>query len=63
MGGVSVKDVESHKFIQAYAAFLKRQGKLPMYVVSLPYTSAAESHTNMFSQSRFVSIQWMKDEA
>jgi hypothetical protein len=32
MPGVSVKDIESHKFIQAYAAFLKRQGKLPMYV-------------------------------
>ncbi|KAF2110860.1 40S ribosomal protein-like protein S19 [Lophiotrema nucula] len=30
MGGVSVKDVESQKFIQAYAAFLKRQGKLPI---------------------------------
>ncbi|ORY13969.1 40S ribosomal protein-like protein S19 [Clohesyomyces aquaticus] len=32
MGGVSVKDVEADKFINAYAAFLKRQGKLPMYV-------------------------------
>jgi small subunit ribosomal protein S19e len=30
MGGVTVKDVESHVFINAYAAFLKRQGKLPM---------------------------------
>ena len=31
-GGVSVKDVEAQKFINSYAAFLKRQGKLPMYV-------------------------------
>jgi len=30
MPGVSVKDVEAHKFIDAYAAFLKRQGKLPI---------------------------------
>ncbi|KAJ4351831.1 Protein component of the small (40S) ribosomal subunit [Didymosphaeria variabile] len=30
MGGVSVKDVDAQKFINAYAAFLKRQGKLPM---------------------------------
>lgn len=30
MPGVGVKDIESHKFINAYAAFLKRQGKLPM---------------------------------
>ncbi|KAF1916487.1 40S ribosomal protein-like protein S19 [Ampelomyces quisqualis] len=30
MGGVSVKDVEAQKFIGAYAAFLKRQGKLPI---------------------------------
>jgi len=29
MGGVSVKDVDAQKFIEAYAAFLKRQGKLP----------------------------------
>jgi small subunit ribosomal protein S19e len=29
-GGVSVRDVDSHKFINAYAAFLKRQGKLPV---------------------------------
>lgn len=28
MPGVSVRDVDSHKFIAAYAAFLKRQGKL-----------------------------------
>jgi small subunit ribosomal protein S19e len=32
MGGVTVKDVEAQKFITSYAAFLKRQGKLPMYV-------------------------------
>jgi small subunit ribosomal protein S19e len=34
MGGVTVKDVEAQKFITSYAAFLKRQGKLPMYVQS-----------------------------
>ncbi|KAK5134020.1 40S ribosomal protein S19 [Meristemomyces frigidus] len=30
MPGVSVRDVQADKFIQAYAAFLKRQGKLPI---------------------------------
>ncbi|KAI9750630.1 MAG: Guanine nucleotide-binding protein G(I)/G(S)/G(T) subunit beta-1 [Chaenotheca gracillima] len=30
MGGVSVRDVDAQKFIIAYAAFLKRQGKLPI---------------------------------
>jgi small subunit ribosomal protein S19e len=30
MGGVTVKDVEAQKFIAGYAAFLKRQGKLPI---------------------------------
>ncbi|KAI9816689.1 MAG: 40S ribosomal protein S19 [Thelocarpon impressellum] len=30
MGGVSVRDVDAQKFIEAYAAFLKRQGKLPI---------------------------------
>lgn len=30
MPGVSVRDVPSDKFIAAYAAFLKRQGKLPI---------------------------------
>ncbi|KAK1769037.1 putative 40S ribosomal protein S19 [Phialemonium atrogriseum] len=29
-GGIGVRDVDSHKFINAYAAFLKRQGKLPL---------------------------------
>ncbi|TEA21551.1 40S ribosomal protein S19 [Colletotrichum sidae] len=29
-GGVSVRDVDAQKFINAYAAFLKRQGKLPI---------------------------------
>ncbi|KAL2891443.1 40S ribosomal protein S19 [Ceratocystis lukuohia] len=29
-GGVSVRDVDAQKFIGAYAAFLKRQGKLPI---------------------------------
>ncbi|KAL9124481.1 MAG: hypothetical protein Q9217_006188 [Psora testacea] len=29
-GGVSVRDVDAHKFITAYSAFLKRQGKLPI---------------------------------
>jgi len=28
MPGVSVRDVDAQKFIDAYAAFLKRQGKL-----------------------------------
>ncbi|KAI9747607.1 MAG: 40S ribosomal protein S19 [Lichina confinis] len=28
MGGISVRDVDAHQFIDAYAAFLKRQGKL-----------------------------------
>jgi len=30
MGGVTVRDVDAQKFIQAYSAFLKRQGKLPI---------------------------------
>ncbi|KAL9051013.1 MAG: hypothetical protein Q9162_006278 [Coniocarpon cinnabarinum] len=30
MPGVNVRDVEAGKFIDAYAAFLKRQGKLPI---------------------------------
>ncbi|RPB22899.1 ribosomal protein S19e [Terfezia boudieri ATCC MYA-4762] len=30
MTGVSVRDVDAQKFIEAYAAFLKRQGKLPI---------------------------------
>ncbi|KAL4927966.1 40S ribosomal eS19 domain-containing protein [Aspergillus undulatus] len=30
MGGVTVRDVDAQKFITAYAAFLKRQGKLPI---------------------------------
>lgn len=30
MVGVSVRDVPADKFIEAYAAFLKRQGKLPI---------------------------------
>ncbi|KAF2644495.1 40S ribosomal protein-like protein S19 [Massarina eburnea CBS 473.64] len=30
MGGVSVKDVDAQSFIASYAAFLKRQGKLPI---------------------------------
>ncbi|KAK3170187.1 40S ribosomal protein S19 [Lepraria neglecta] len=29
-GGVSVRDVDAQKFIVAYSAFLKRQGKLPI---------------------------------
>ncbi|KAH7144507.1 40S ribosomal protein S19 [Dactylonectria estremocensis] len=29
-GGVTVRDVDAQKFIIAYAAFLKRQGKLPI---------------------------------
>ncbi|KAL1614407.1 Protein component of the small (40S) ribosomal subunit [Diplodia seriata] len=30
MGGVTVRDVEASKFINAYADFLKRQGRLPI---------------------------------
>ncbi|KAJ5163424.1 uncharacterized protein N7500_005254 [Penicillium coprophilum] len=30
MGGVTVRDVDAQKFISAYSAFLKRQGKLPI---------------------------------
>ncbi|OJD16330.1 40S ribosomal protein S19 [Emergomyces pasteurianus Ep9510] len=30
MGGVTVRDVDAQKFIEAYSAFLKRQGKLPI---------------------------------
>ncbi|KAJ5636589.1 40S ribosomal protein S19 [Penicillium longicatenatum] len=30
MGGVTVRDVDAQKFIAAYSAFLKRQGKLPI---------------------------------
>lgn len=55
MGGVTVKDVESHKFIKAYAAFLKRQGKLPMYVY-LELLHGAFLLT-WRQQSRFVSTQ------
>ncbi|KAH7308132.1 ribosomal protein S19e [Stachybotrys elegans] len=29
-GGITVRDVSAQKFIEAYAAFLKRQGKLPI---------------------------------
>ncbi|KAI9884892.1 MAG: 40S ribosomal protein S19 [Watsoniomyces obsoletus] len=29
-GGIGVRDVDAQKFIEAYAAFLKRQGKLPV---------------------------------
>lgn len=29
-GGVSVRDVDAQQFINAYSAFLKRQGKLPI---------------------------------
>ncbi|KAH0526350.1 hypothetical protein TsFJ059_009682 [Trichoderma semiorbis] len=29
-GGITVRDVDAQKFITAYAAFLKRQGKLPI---------------------------------
>ncbi|KAF4120379.1 small subunit ribosomal protein S19e [Geosmithia morbida] len=29
-GGVTVRDVDAQKFINAYSAFLKRQGKLPI---------------------------------
>lgn len=29
-GGVTVKDVNAHEFVKAYAAYLKTQGKLPI---------------------------------
>ncbi|KAE8451486.1 40S ribosomal protein S19 [Mollisiaceae sp. DMI_Dod_QoI] len=29
-GGISVRDVDAQKFIENYASFLKRQGKLPI---------------------------------
>merc|ERR1712093_532288 len=29
-GGISVRDVDAQKFIEAYSAFLERQGKLPI---------------------------------
>ncbi|KAG9203039.1 40S ribosomal protein S19 [Epicoccum nigrum] len=35
MGGVTVKDVEAQKFITSYAAFLKRQGKLPIVIAQV----------------------------
>ena len=35
MTGVSVRDVDAQKFINAYAAFLKRQGKLQIPGLSL----------------------------
>jgi hypothetical protein len=38
MGGVTVRDVPSDKFIEAYASFLKRQGRLPG--MHLPQTNA-----------------------
>jgi hypothetical protein len=30
MPGTTVRDVDAQKFVEAYAAFLKRQGKLPV---------------------------------
>ncbi|KAI0481251.1 40S ribosomal protein S19 [Xylariaceae sp. FL0804] len=29
-GGITVRDVDAHKFVNAYSDFLKRQGKLPI---------------------------------
>jgi ribosomal protein S19E (S16A) len=59
MGGVSVKDVDAQKFINAYAAFLKRQGKLPMYV--LP-SAHVQCRMLTFPQSRFVPTRWVKEK-
>ncbi|OCK74574.1 40S ribosomal protein-like protein S19 [Lepidopterella palustris CBS 459.81] len=39
MPGVTVKDVEAQKFIEAYSDFLKRQGKLPVPWVDTVKTS------------------------
>ncbi|CAN9333028.1 unnamed protein product [Alternaria alternata] len=36
MPGVGVKDIESHKFVQAYAAFLKRRESFPFQVRLYP---------------------------
>jgi hypothetical protein len=48
---------QAQKFIGAYAAFLKRQGKLPMYVQPrLSYTRILANT----SQSRFVLVQRVK---
>lgn len=44
MTGVSVRDVDAQKFIEAYAAFLKRQGKLPIPGM-LRYFSGAREGT------------------
>ncbi|OAL71087.1 40S ribosomal protein S19 [Trichophyton violaceum] len=30
MGGITVRDVDAQKFVEAYSAFLKRQGKFPI---------------------------------
>ncbi|KAG9194406.1 40S ribosomal protein-like protein S19 [Alternaria panax] len=47
MPGVGVKDIESHKFVQAYAAFLKRQGKLPMMKPESRWVDTVKtSHSN-----------------
>ncbi|KAL1602990.1 Protein component of the small (40S) ribosomal subunit [Nothophoma quercina] len=48
-GGVTVKDVEAQKFINSYAAFLKRQGKLPisLTVLSTGWVDTVKtSHSN-----------------
>lgn len=52
MGGVSVKDVDAQKFINSYAAFLKRQGKLPSTLIPT-------IHLAMPQHSRKVSI-WLQ---
>jgi hypothetical protein len=48
---------QAQKFIGAYAAFLKRQGKLPMYVYTTHLRSILMAND---LQSRFVSIQRVK---
>jgi hypothetical protein len=48
---------QAQKFIGAYAAFLKRQGKLPMYVQ--PPLDSIGIFANTW-QSRFVSVQRVK---
>ncbi|KAJ4319228.1 Protein component of the small (40S) ribosomal subunit [Neodidymelliopsis sp. IMI 364377] len=51
MGGVTVKDVEAQKFITSYAAFLKRQGKLPIPGSSLTVLSTGWVDTVKTSHS------------
>ncbi|KAG0648739.1 40S ribosomal S19 [Hyphodiscus hymeniophilus] len=48
-GGVSVRDVDAQKFIEAYSAFLKRQGKLPIPGMALRFTMIVLFSANSYS--------------